>query len=85
MRWRDPRDPRRRDAQGAIHQVAGFELAEKLADKLGWGVADVQPWIEGTFAFDVDGQLAKVLQLNVPMLVGKALEVTLRPAEGGRP
>lgn len=45
----------------------------------------MQPWIEGRFAFDVDGQLAKVLQLNVPMLVGKALEVTLRPAEGGRP
>lgn len=68
-----------------IHQVAGFEPAEKLADKLGWSAAEVQPWLDGAFAFDVDraGQIAKVLQLDVPMFVSKALEVTLR-AEGGR-
>lgn len=68
-----------------IHQVAGFEPAEKLADKLGWSAAEVRPWLDGAFAFDVDraGQIAKVLQLDGPMFVGKALEVTLR-AEGGR-
>jgi hypothetical protein len=29
-------------------------------------------------------EIAKSLQLDVPMFVGKALEVTLRSAEGGR-
>jgi hypothetical protein len=69
-----------------VHQVAGFEPAEKLAGKLGWSAADVQPWIDGTFAFDADRaiQVAKLLQLDVPMFVGKALEVTLRSAEGRR-
>ncbi|MGY3581406.1 hypothetical protein ACVIGB_000524 [Bradyrhizobium sp. USDA 4341] len=69
-----------------IHQAAGFEPAEKLADKLGWSAADVQPWFDGTFAFDADraGRIAKVLELDVPMFVGKALEVTLRSSEGGR-
>jgi len=69
-----------------IHQVAGFEPANKLADKLGWSAADVQPWLDGAFVFDVDraGQLAKVLQLDVPMFVGKALEVSLRSVEGGQ-
>lgn len=70
-----------------IHQVAGFEPAEKLADKLGWRAADVQPWLDGTFSFDADraDQIGRALQLDVPMFVGKALEVTLRSAEGSRP
>ena len=40
----------------------------------------------GSFAFDVDRarEIGKSLQLDVPMFVGKALEVTLRSAEGGR-
>jgi len=69
-----------------IHQVAGFEAVEKLADKLGWRAADVQPWLDGTFVFDADraGQIGRSMQLDVPMFVGKALEVTLRSAEGGR-
>jgi hypothetical protein len=69
-----------------VHQVAGFEPAEKLANKLGWSTADVQSWLDGTFAFDTEraGQIAKALQLDVPMFVGKALEVTLRSSEGGR-
>lgn len=66
-----------------IHQVAEFEPADKLAEKLGW---KVQPWFDGTFAFDVERarEIAKSSQLDVPMFVGKALEVTLRSAEGGR-
>jgi hypothetical protein len=69
-----------------VHQVAEFEPADRLAAKLGWTTADVQPWLDGTFAFDIEraGRIAEVLQLDVPMFVGKALEVTLRSAEGGR-
>jgi len=69
-----------------VHQVAGFETADRLAAKLGWTTAEVQPWLDGTFAFDVEraGRIAEVLQLDVPMFVGKALEVTLRSGEGGR-
>ena len=67
-----------------IRQIAGS--AEKLADKLDWNAADVQLWLDGTFVFDAEraGQIAKALQIDVPMFVGKALEVTLRSAEGGR-
>jgi hypothetical protein len=45
----------------------------------------VQPWLDGTFVFDTERacEIAKALQLDVPMFVGKALEVTLRSAEGG--
>lgn len=70
-----------------VHHVAGFEPADKLAEKLGWKAADVQPWLGGTFAFDADraSEIAKALQLDIPMFVGKALEVTLRSAGGGRP
>jgi hypothetical protein len=66
-----------------VNTSRGFII--KLADKLGWRAADVQPWLDGTFPFDADraGQVAQVLQLDVPMFVGKALEVTLRSSEGG--
>jgi hypothetical protein len=65
-----------------VHQVAGFEPADKLAGKLGWKDADTQPWFDGTFVFDAEraGEIAKFLQLDIPMFVGKALEVTLRSA-----
>jgi hypothetical protein len=69
-----------------IHQVGEFEPVDKIAGKLGWNAADVQPWIDGTFAFDIERarEIAKSLQLDVPMFVGKALEVALRSAEGSR-
>ena len=58
----------------------------RLAADLGWPASDVQPWFDGSFSFDVEraGQIAKALELDVPMFVGKALEVTLRFPKGGR-
>lgn len=69
-----------------LHQVAEFQSPDKLAAKLGWAAEDVQAWLDGTFAFDAERarEIAKSLQLDVPMFVGKAIEVTLRSAEGDR-
>ena len=55
-------------------------MGNRLAASLGWPAADVQSWLDGAFTFDVEraSQIAKALQLDVPMFVGKALEVTLR-------
>lgn len=46
----------------------------------GWEAADVGHWIAGTQTFDAEKAraLAHVLDLDVPLFVGKALEVTLR-------
>jgi hypothetical protein len=67
-----------------IHQVAGFEAPEKLAEKIGWIADELKAWFDGSFAFDLERarHLARALELDVPMFVGKALEVSER-AEGG--
>lgn len=69
-----------------IHQVADFRPPEQLAEKLGWTVDEIKVWFDGTFAFDTDRarQLAQSLDLDIPLFVGKALEVSLRAAAGGR-
>jgi hypothetical protein len=69
-----------------VDQIAGIGAANRLAASLGWSAADVQSWYEGSFTFDIEraGQLAKALELDVPIFVGKALEVTLRSRKGGR-
>ncbi|ACE99676.1 hypothetical protein IP86_17585 [Rhodopseudomonas sp. AAP120] len=69
-----------------IGQIAGIGAADRLANVLGWPAADLQPWLDGSFSFDVEraGQVAEALELDVPMFVGKALEVTLRTPKGGR-
>jgi hypothetical protein len=68
-----------------IHQLAGFEAPEKLAEKIGWTAEETKAWFDGNFAFDLERarHLARVLELDVPMFVGKALEVSER-TEGGR-
>jgi hypothetical protein len=68
-----------------IHQVINFQPADKLAEKTGLSVDEAKAWLDGSFAFDVERArlLAKPLELDVPMFIGKALEVTLR-SEGGR-
>ena len=68
-----------------VDQIAGFDATNRLAATLGWPIADVRSWFDGSFTFDVEraGQIAKALQLDVPMFVGKALEVTLRSSNGG--
>jgi hypothetical protein len=47
---------------------------------LNWSTDKVTPWSNGTFRFDADlaGQLARVLDVDAPLFVGKALEVSLR-------
>jgi hypothetical protein len=69
-----------------IQQVADFKAPDQLSEKLGWTVDEIRPWFDGSFEFNADraGHLAKALQLDAPMFVGKALEVSLRLIEGGR-
>lgn len=69
-----------------LHQVAEFQSPDELAAKLGWAAEDVRAWLDGTFVFNAERacEIAKSLQIDVPMFVGKAIEVTLRSAEGGR-
>ncbi|WP_334399107.1 hypothetical protein [Bradyrhizobium sp. AZCC 2289] len=68
-----------------IHQVTDFQAPEKLAEKIGWTADEIKAWFDGNFVFDLERarHLARVLELDVPMFVGKALEVSER-AEGGR-
>lgn len=69
-----------------IHQVVDFRPPAEFADTIGWTVDQVKAWLDGTFTFDPQraGHLAQMLELDVPLFVGKALEVTLRSAEGAR-
>ncbi|GAB9163883.1 hypothetical protein BDS110ZK25_70500 [Bradyrhizobium diazoefficiens] len=68
-----------------VESIAGGGAAARLAADLGWAATDVQPWLDGSFDFDADraGRIAKALDLDVPLFVGKALEVTLRSSKGG--
>ena len=57
------------DASGAQSLLTG-----------GWNKADLSAWSAATLTFDHDraAQLAAALDLDVPLFVGKALEVSLR-------
>lgn len=46
----------------------------------GWNKAEIAAWSTATFAFDPDraAQLAEALNLDMPLFVGKAMEVILR-------
>jgi hypothetical protein len=70
-----------------IHQVANYQPPDRLAEKVGWTEEEIKAWLDGTFAFDTERarHLAHVLQLDVPLFVGKAHEVSLRSANGGQP
>jgi hypothetical protein len=57
-----------------------FGSPEKAPAALGWSLAEVEAWLEGTQTFD-EGRaqlLATTLDFDVPLFLGKALEVTLR-------
>jgi hypothetical protein len=47
---------------------------------LGWSEEEVDRWCNGTFQFDAKraAQLAEAFEFDVPLFVGKALEVSLR-------
>ena len=63
-----------------IQHVIAFQSAERLAEETGLSVDEARTWLDGSFAFDVEraGVIAKSLDLDAPMFIGKALEVTLR-------
>ena len=69
-----------------IHQAAHFQAPDQLAQKAGLPAQEIKAWFDGTFAFDTEcaRQLAQSLELDVPLFVGKALEVSLRSNAGGR-
>jgi hypothetical protein len=66
-------------------QVAQFRPPQGLLDA-GWTEDEIKAWFDGSFAFDADRArlIAQSLDIDVPMFVGKALEVSLRSA-GDRP
>jgi hypothetical protein len=68
-----------------IHQAADFRPSKQLAEEIGWTDEELNAWFDGMFAFDTERArgLAQSLDLDVPLFVGKALEVSLRAA-GGR-
>jgi hypothetical protein len=47
---------------------------------LGWSAKEMERWCDGSFQFNADNasQLAQLLEFDVPLFVGKALEVSLR-------
>jgi len=51
---------------------------------LGWTSEEVQSWCDGSFRFDSERarQLAQAFDLDVPLFLGKALEVSLRRDAG---
>jgi hypothetical protein len=57
-----------------------------LAEKTGWTADEIKAWFDGTFPFDTERarHLAQSLELDVPLFVGKAFEVSLRSTAGGR-
>lgn len=59
---------------------SAFGSPDQAPAKLGWSAEQVQAWCDGTYRFDGEtaATLAKALDVDVPMFVGKALEVTLR-------
>lgn len=69
-----------------IHQATDFQSPDQLAEKTGWTADEVKAWFDGTFAFDTERarHLAQSLELDVPLFVGKALEVSLRSTAGGQ-
>lgn len=57
-----------------------FGSPDKAPAGLGWPASEVEKWVEGQQSFDADSarKLAEALDFNVPLFVGKTLEVTMR-------
>lgn len=77
------RDIRSPEALGKIigrRFWTAFGSPEAAPDALGWSIDETERWCDGSFRFDEARarQLAHALDLDVPLFVGKALEVSLR-------
>lgn len=59
---------------------ATFGSPDRAPEELGWPAEQVRAWCDGTFRFDgeIAASLARALQVDVPLFVGKALELSLR-------
>jgi hypothetical protein len=57
-----------------------YDSIDKAPSALGWTSIELEGWVNGTQAFKTDRArtLAQALDLDIPLFVGKALEVTLR-------
>jgi hypothetical protein len=57
-----------------------FGSPDKAPDELGWPAEQLRTWCDGTFCFDGETAtaLARALDVDVPLFVGKALELSLR-------
>ena len=57
-----------------------FGSPDKAPAVMGWTLSDIETWTKGQQTFDADAarKLAEALDFNVPLFVGKALEVTIR-------
>ena len=69
-----------------IRQAAHFQAPDQLAEITGLPAQEIKAWFDGAFVFDTQcaRQLAQSLELDVPLFVGKALEVSLRSNAGSR-
>jgi hypothetical protein len=77
------RDIRSPEALGKLieHQLwPAFGSPPKAPVALGWTTEEVEQWCSGSFRFDENRArcLAEALDFDVPLFVGKALEVSLR-------
>jgi hypothetical protein len=77
------RDIQTSEALGTVverHLRSAFGSPQAAPAALGWTADEVQQWCNGAFDFDEARacQLAKALDFDVPLFVGKALEVSLR-------
>jgi hypothetical protein len=59
---------------------AAFGSPDRAPAALGWPAEQVQAWCDGTFRFDSEmaTALARAVDVDVPLFVGKALELSLR-------
>ncbi len=63
-----------------IRLLATFRSLQIAAEKLRWSIATLDGWLIGTQTFDADQAeaLARALDLDVALFLGKALEATFR-------
>ncbi len=81
------RDIRSAEALGNVVQRqlwSTFGSPEAAPAALGWTADEVEKWCRGSFKFDESRacRLAQALDFEVPLFVGKALEVSLRRDAG---
>lgn len=64
--------------------IASHGSAQRAAEGLGWTESELMSWCNGTYVFDIDKavSLARALDIEPPLVAGKALELALRRMHG---